>query len=437
METSTKEGRATLNPECVPFTPCVPLYTSSPKLNPFSKPFTPTKLQAQPRPLPHRRLPEGRSEKSSISVDSSTDHGIKPMTPATSDLTAESKGNKSPTAGIRAIANTIVQDKAAVPPHLRSRPKDLESNGEASSEDLLRLLMPSTDVFYNKENVEPSLGINTKDPGNKQKPKLQSPSLSDQKAMDAWFEAEERKQRSPSRPPISTTTSTATGAIANLSHPAVVPEALPSGDDLIDLDSAFMEAPDTGSEVEATSNPGADFTASDQTSPDQAHEDSEDAYTGIISAKGRAIKTAVPISAQLEALGKRATVKEEALYGRRVRDQKEEDIAKFLAAYASGMETVQEKYSKAVGDQQEETNASWIAPASARSPHSEFDHYSDDEQGYVAPRIIGTHVLGEHLDQISRAMVVRPTPITNETDYVKSAQKWKSVVKDGRKVYVL
>ena len=410
---------------------------SSPKLNPFSKPFTPAQVQAEPRLLPHRRLPEVRSENLSTPADKNTAHEIKPTIPATSDLPAESTSRKTSSAAAKGTTNPDVQDKATLPPHLRSRPKDLESNGEASSEELLRLLMPSTDVSYNKENMEPSRDTSTKGPEKKQTPNLHSQSLSDQKAMDAWFEEEEKKQRSPSRLPMSTTTSTTAGATANSSYPAVVTEALASRDDLIDLDSALVEAPNKSLKVEADPKSPVDSITSVQTTPDQTLEDSEDAYTGVISVKGRGVDTAVPISVQLDALSKRAKIKEEAFYGRRVQNQKEKDIAKFLAAYASGLETVQDKYNKVDEVQQEESNASWTAPASAHSPCSKLDHFSDSEQGYVAPPIIGTHVLGELLDRMTRAMVIRPTTATNGVDYVKSNEEWKPVVKDGRTVFVL
>lgn len=96
--------------------------------------------------------------------------------------------------------------------------------------------------------------------------------------------------------------------------------------------------------------------------------------------------------------------------------------AAFLAAFDSGMDDIQRKYGRK-------------AKAEPGSNISEGKKFLDKEE-YVAPKIVGTRVLGELLDKDSKNIILINTPRTLGIP-AKFRGHWKAVSKNGRKVYVL
>lgn len=57
-------------------------------------------------------------------------------------------------------------------------------------------------------------------------------------------------------------------------------------------------------------------------------------------------------------------------------------------------------------------------------------------QGYIAPKIVGTHKLGELLDLDTKFMIMNDTPDSSGED-MEIKLDWKPVVKGGKTVFVL
>ena len=442
----TKDGVTPLNPECVPFIPSAPLNMLSPKLNPFSKPFTPSEVKDEPQPpklLPHQRPPNmATAKKTSSSTSTHVDASIKAESEAESTFTkiamvksdAFRNANKNPSA--------TAQSKPANYPYSKWFSDDYALNHDASSQSILHHFLEKPDTSNQKENLRPAKDAVFRD---QQERKQTSHLLFDQKDMQAGLDAKEKPSL---RPPASPTAPITEEELIDLEFDfdGTVSSASPKK-----TPTAFPDIRDRATKHNGTSiiqGQGSDETVGvSSASPSEIMglknigKDLHDAYLQLFTDVDPDGGNGVPIDDQSDRSTRLAKLQEEALCGKdrdRFQEQdKECTMDEFLAAYKSGMEKIKGKY-KATGHDQESAHSSWRGPASQKSSITQYDDpHTDEEEEYVAPPIVGTHVLGELLDEKTKELVVRDSKIDNAKDAVEDVKNWTAVIRNGKEVYRL